>query len=115
MIGIDLVSVSRISHAIDRHGDRFLLRFLNENELPLAKNARSTAGLWAVKEAVSKALGCGIGETLSFYDILIDKEPSGRPAVSLSGKAAALFGVNSLSVSITHDGEYAVAVAIKAS
>ncbi len=110
MIGIDVISISRIEKFIEKYGERALSRFLSPKEISLVKSAQSAAGFWAVKEAVSKALGCGIGAELSFFDIAISKTPKGAPLATLSQKAQKLHGVHTLCVSITHDKDLAIAV-----
>ncbi|MFT5660652.1 MAG: holo-[acyl-carrier protein] synthase [Sulfurimonas sp.] len=111
MIGIDLIKTSRMDHLIERFGEKALLKFLSENEIKLVKNNKTAAGFWAVKEAVSKALGVGIGSQCSFHDILISKTAKGAPKIKLSEKITQEFNVKNASISITHDGEYAIAVA----
>ena len=110
MIGIDLIKTDRMETLIKRFGDRGLRKFLNDSELLLVKNPITAAGFWAAKEACAKALGCGIGSECGFHDITLSKTPKGAPIITLSPSVAAAFGVESTSVSITHDGEYAIAV-----
>lgn len=110
MIGIDLIKTDRMKRFLERFGDRGLQKFLSGNELLLIKNHRNAAGFWAAKEACAKALGCGIGAECGFHDILISKTPKGAPLIDLSERVKSAFNIQSLSVSITHDGDYAVAV-----
>lgn len=95
---------------IDRFGDKALERFLDADEIKLVKNHKTAAGFWAVKEACSKALGVGIGAECSFFDIKISKTSKGAPSIALSQKVRESFSIRDTSVSITHDGEYAIAV-----
>lgn len=111
MVGIDIISVHRIENMLIKYDTKFLARFLNDGEYHLAKNAQSTAGLWAAKEAASKALGCGICESLSFHDMTVTKSLKGSPSIVLSDKAAELFKVKKIHISITHDGGFSAAVA----
>ena len=71
------------------------------------------AGRWAAKEAVSKVLGLGV-RGIGWRDIEIERLPTGQPAVRLHGRAAARadqLGMGRVAVSITHEREYAVAIA----
>jgi hypothetical protein len=71
------------------------------------------AGRWAAKEAVSKVLGLGV-RGIGWRDIEIDRLPTGQPAVRLHGRAAARaeqLGMGRIAVSISHEAEYAVAIA----
>lgn len=111
MLGIDLVRIERIQKALDKHGNLFLCKFLSEEEIKESKNTASIAAKWAAKEAVSKALGCGIGAKLGFLDIKIIKNEGGAPFALLSEKSSALFGIDRVYISITHDGDYALAAA----
>jgi holo-[acyl-carrier protein] synthase len=111
VIGIDLVKVDRIEKLHKRFGERGLQKFLSPNEILIAKKRETIAGFWAVKEAVSKAIGTGIGKDCSFHDIEIYKDSRNAPKVRLSEKLKEQFSIREVAVSITHDGDYAVAVA----
>lgn len=110
MIGIDLIKIDRMKRLMERFGDRGLQKFLSAEEMILIKNARNAAGFWAAKEACSKALGCGISAECGFHDIVLSKTPRGAPCLTLSRRVSEAFGITDTSVSITHDGEYAIAV-----
>lgn len=110
MIGIDLVKTSRMNRLIERFGDKALQKFLVDEEIKLVKNYKTAAGFWAVKEAVSKALGVGIGSECGFHDVKISKTSKGAPKLELSSRLTQNFSIKESSVSITHDGEYAIAV-----
>jgi phosphopantetheinyl transferase len=71
------------------------------------------AGRWAAKEAVSKVLGLGV-RGVGWRDIEIVRLPTGQPTVRLHGRAKARaeqLGMGRVAVSISHEGEYAVAIA----
>ncbi len=110
MIGIDLIKTSRMQHMMDRFENKALERFLSKDEIELVKNYKTAAGFWAVKEAASKALGVGIGRECGFLDITISKNQKGAPQIEFSEKVLKSFNIKGTSVSITHDGEYAIAV-----
>lgn len=110
MIGIDLIKTSRMECLIERFGDKALLRFLCETEISLVKNFKTAAGFWAIKEAFSKAIGTGIGAKCSFHDMKIYKDESGAPHLALAKHLVEKYKILDTSISITHDGEYAIAV-----
>ena len=110
MIGIDLIKTSRMNRLIKRFGEKALQRFLSQNEIKLIKNYKTAAGFWAAKEACSKALGVGIGSDCGFHDITICKSTKGAPKLKLLKKLLDNFNITDTSLSITHDGEYAIAV-----
>ena len=110
MIGIDLIKTSRMNRLIERFGEKALRRFLSDDEITLVKNYKTASGFWAAKEACSKALGVGIGAECSFHDICIYKTSKGAPKLKLSKRLLDSFKVTDSSLSITHDGDYAIAV-----
>ena len=110
MIGIDLIRLDRIERSLERFGNKFLQRYLSEEEILLVKNAKNAAGFWAAKEACSKALGTGIGKECSFHDITLSKTSRGAPEVRFSQVLMQRYNIIDSSLSITHDGDYAIAV-----
>ncbi len=110
MIGIDLIKIDRMKRLIDKYDTKFLEKFLSAGEIELVKNHRTAAGFWAAKEAASKALGCGIGAECGFDDITISKTAKGAPQLKLSERVRTHFSIESSALSITHDGDYAIAV-----
>lgn len=110
MIGIDLIKIQRMQSSLERFGDKFLLRYLSPDEMTLIKNHKTAAGFWAAKEACSKALGCGIGSECGFHDIILSKTLKGAPKVTLTAALLEKYAIEDMSLSITHDGEYAIAV-----
>ncbi len=110
MIGIDLISAPRMKRMMERFGDKALARFLSQSEIDMVKNYRTAAGFWAAKEACSKALGTGIGKECTFHDMTISKTSKGAPVIALSDHLLKRYHISDISLSITHDGDYAVAV-----
>lgn len=96
--------------SLERFGEKFLKRFLSSDEILLIKNPKNAAGFWAAKEACSKALGCGIGKECGFHDIILSKTSKGAPCITLSKKLLIKYAITDMSLSITHDGDYAMAV-----
>src|SRR6478609_751472 len=113
-LGIDIIKVDRILASLERFGPRFTKRVLTEGEQRYVRGRPETmAGRWAAKEAVSKVLGLGV-RGIGWRDIEIERMPTGQPAVRLHGRAAARaeqLGMERIAVSITHESDYAVAIA----
>lgn len=113
--GIDLIEIERIQKALDRHGDRFLKRIYTPAEITNARgSAPELAARFAAKEATSKALGTGIGP-VSWVEMEILNERSGKPILRLSGRAKAIAqaqGFATWSVSLTHTKGMAAAVVV---
>jgi len=113
-LGIDIIKVERIRAALDKFGDRFSHRVLTDHERKYVRNRPETfAGRWAAKEAVSKVLGLGV-RGIGWRDIEVQRLPTGQPSVRLHGRAAQRaeqLGMGRIALSITHESDYAVAVA----
>jgi len=113
--GVDLIEISRIEEAISRHGKHYLERIYTPAELELCgKRVESLAGRFAAKEAVAKALGCGIGD-VSWKEIEILADEQNAPVLHLHGEAtlkADKLGLTSWSVSLSHSQSHAIAIAV---
>jgi holo-[acyl-carrier protein] synthase len=118
-LGTDIVRVSRIRAMIEQHGPDFIERVFSQSEQDEAAKRRDPAeyyaGRWALKEAMAKAMGCGIGEKCGWKDISTKNHENGRPEAILSGKAletATGLNVSCIHISISHEQEYACATVI---
>ncbi|AXP09017.1 holo-ACP synthase [Campylobacter hepaticus] len=109
-VGCDIVCISRIEKIHTRHGKNFLDKFLSPQEQILVKNPATLAGLWAAKEAASKALGLGICELCTFFDIQISKDKRNAPKLQYSQKLIHDFNIQESSLSISHDNGFAIAI-----
>ena len=108
-VGTDIVAISRVDDSLSKFKSKFLNRFLDEDEIKLAQKNETIAGFWAAKEALSKALGCGIGKELAFKDIKIKKNNKNMPYFELNNSK---FDIIDSSLSISHDGGFAIAVVV---
>lgn len=113
--GIDLVEIERLSKLRPEIRQRFLERVFTPRELAeVGGSDASLAGRFAVKEAVSKALGTGIGK-LGWQHIEVARGLQGEPVLHLSGEAqaeAGRLGLSEWSISISHTRTHAVAIAV---
>ncbi len=98
-IGTDIVKISRMEESIKSLS--FVKRVFTEREREYCKKAESFAGIFACKEAYLKAAGTGI--TFPLTDIEILHNDKGKPYIN---------GISNCDVSISHDGEYAIAAVI---
>ena len=117
--GIDLVEIRRIQRSVDRYGRRFLDRVYTPAEqaycLSKRRAAESFAARFAAKEAGAKALGTGIRYGVSWLEIEVVREASGRPTIQFHGRAAQIalrLGVVHAALSITHTDLLAMASVI---
>ncbi len=106
-IGIDIVNIKRIEKLIEKFGIK-KLKFLNEDEI-YTNEPQSIAGIFASKEAFSKALSTGIGKEFSFKDISVLKDKKGKPFIEINSSK---IKIKNCDVSISHDGGFAIAAVI---
>ena len=120
-VGTDILQIDRVEAVVDRLGEKFVKRILT----PAAQveyNASSQpnrllAKRFAVKEAVAKALGTGIGRGVSWQDIQLEHNADGAPLIQLSGgalKVASERGGNRVEISLADEIDYVVAFAVLA-
>ena len=113
-IGLDLCEISRMERLAG--DDWFLNRYFTGDEIAYIRTkgksaAQTMAGIFAAKEALTKALGTGI--TFDLKEIGISHDEAGMPGYSLAGRAEELGGGNRFWLSITHDGGIAAAVCVR--
>jgi holo-[acyl-carrier protein] synthase len=118
-VGTDLIEIARIAQSIDRFGDHFLHRVFTPREIAYCRrkknSAESFAARFAAKEAGAKALGTGISQGIRWIELEVAREPSGRPTLQLTGRAALRarsLGVATVALSLTHSKDIALAVVV---
>ncbi len=116
-IGVDVVDIERMKLALERT-PRIRQRLFTEREIAYCEKFRFAerhyAGRWAAKEAVTKALGCGL---IQWNGVEVVRRPRRAPTVRISGKIerfADMVGIREeeLQISITHSELSAVAVCV---
>lgn len=114
-VGVDTVSLSRFENKLvdtPRLKERLFLESETNTDGAEAGN-HTLAGRFAAKEAVIKALAGEPG--IEWHGIEVGKESSGKPVIWLHGETAKVAlrqGVRKLHVSISHDGDSAVAFVV---
>ena len=122
-IGTDLIYISRIQKAFDRHGERFLKRILGAGEREKFQRRYDRdphrgitflATRFAAKEAFSKAIGLGMRMPMHWSAMQTLNAPSGKPMVVLTEELKtwyeARFG--EAHVSLTDESDLAMALVI---
>ena len=118
-IGADIVEVKRIRNldSLEKFADKILS--LNELEVFKSqideKKVTFLAKQFAAKEAVSKALGTGIGKDIRFNQIEILRNSDGKPYLNHDGMITTIFndlGITKTHVSLSDEKEYAIAFAV---
>ena len=116
-IGVDLCEISRMDKI--ELSSRVLERFFSEEERAYLTDrvgglSETIAGMYAAKEAFSKALGTGVrGFELKEVEVL--HSPEGQPYYIISGKALEAQKqrrIDRMFLSISHDGGMAIAFAV---
>lgn len=118
-VGTDIVDVARIEKVFAKQGDNFAQRLLSAAELQEFAHqlypARFLAKRWALKEAVSKALGTGIAQGVRFKDMTVAHKSSGQPFLVLTGstlKKSDELGINNWAISISDEKHHTVAFVV---
>lgn len=115
-IGTDIIEIERIDRAIN-NTPMFLEKIFTKRELKeLTKSklrVESVAGNFAVKEAVSKAIGTGM-RGVAFSDIEVFRDELGKPIVEISDKVKELIKVDNyiFNISISHNRTCAIAFVV---
>ena len=117
-IGTDIIECLRIAQMIQRHGEQFIERVYTPHEIQYCQARKQAtqhfAGRWAAKEAVLKALGTGWIRGISWRDVEVRTETSGKPTIVLRGgarDAADAQGISEVLISISHCRTFATAYA----
>lgn len=112
-VGIDLVNINRFDKLKDK--DKFINKIFTNNELVYINkhnNSNETvAGIYSSKEAFLKAIKKGINN-YSLKDIEVLHDDNGAPYITLHNELKELYKDLDISLSISHDGEYATSVVI---
>lgn len=90
-LGSDLIDIRRIEKTLERYGSRFTDRLFTEIEQAKSdkrrERAASYAKRFAAKEAMSKALGTGISNSVYWRDMGVVNLPGGKPTMKLTNGA----------------------------
>ena len=115
-IGVDVVDIARFEALMERQ-PTFINRVLTDEEIHHRDGSRrssaSLAARFAAKEAVAKSLGGPAG--LSWHDVVVVTDESGRPTLKMTGTVEAFaraLHVAHWHISLTHDGGHSIAYVI---
>tara|TARA_B100001121_G_scaffold149355_1_gene130742 strand:- start:194 stop:577 length:384 start_codon:yes stop_codon:yes gene_type:complete len=116
-VGTDIIQVNRLKKSLNKK--LFLSRIYSKEEILKCKrskvNSNCFAKRFAAKEAFSKALGTGISKGISFNEIVVLNEKSGKPYIKLINKTKKIVErklkkkIYKISLSIADEKDYAVA------
>lgn len=118
-VGVDLVHLPRLRAVIERWHDRFLRRVFTEAEIAYCLARRDPiphfGARFAAKEAALKALGTGLTLGVRWHELEVRRERGQPPVLVCSGRTRELVrrrGGDRVLVTLSHDGEYALAQAV---
>ena len=119
-MGIDLVENDRMRAMLDRWGAKLRNRLFLASEQEYCESKAAPyhhyAARFAVKEAVSKAFGTGMGAHITWRDVEVVRDgASGAPSIRLLAGARKLAderGIETVLVSLSHTRKYSVAQAL---
>jgi holo-[acyl-carrier protein] synthase len=118
-IGVDLALITRIRQVMERWDERFLQRVFTDEEIAYCRRRRDPAqhlaARFAAKEATLKALGTGLSMGVRWRELEVRRERGQAPTMELHGRCRALArakGGERVLLSLTHDGDYAMAQAM---
>lgn len=116
-VGLDVCEVKRVRRAMARSG--FTRRVFDDDEVRecdrRARRHLHYAARFAAKEAFFKALGTGWGRGVGWQEVAVRSDGRHAPTLRVRGTAARRarsLGVTQSHLSLSHSGEYAVAVVV---
>ena len=114
-VGVDMIENERVARSMERFGDRFMNRIFTEQEQQHCEGrVPSLAGRFAIKEAVAKALGTGVGD-MNWTDIEVVNDARGKPELVLHNSALIMAkeqGLVHWSISLSHTDTHAIGFAV---
>lgn len=118
--GNDIVRISRFEESIEQCGETFLKRIYTDEEINYCESRRmckyqSYAARFAAKEAVYKAVAPNSSADIEWKNIEVRRFENGKPYIKLYGKLKEIAegkNIKSIDLSLSHDGDYAMATVV---
>ena len=122
-VGTDMVLITRLKAALDRHGERFAEKVLGPQEMQRYRQRKAKVELrglrylgtrFAAKEAFSKALGLGMRMPMTWRAMQLLNAPGGKPEAVCSGalkEHMEKLGLRA-QVSVTDEADFAMAFVV---
>ena len=115
--GNDIIRISRVKDSIEQVGETFLKRVYTDEEINYCESRRmckyqSYAARFAAKEAVYKAIAPETSHEVEWKNIEVKRQENGKPYIELYGKLKEIAEekkIDSIDLSLSHDGDYAMA------
>ena len=88
-IGTDIINIKRMKSILKRNGSSFKNKYFSVNEIKYCETKKNPSAFYAkrfaAKEALTKALGTGIGRGVNIKNIEVVNDPLGKPCIKLKG------------------------------
>ena len=118
--GNDIIRISRVKESIEQIGEKFLKRVYTDEEINYCESRRmckyqSYAARFAAKEAAYKAIAPNSSEDIEWKDIEVKRKENGKPYIEFHGKLKEIANeknIDSMDLSLSHDGDYAMATVV---
>lgn len=118
-IGVDIVDIARIKSSLERFANHFENKIFTKDEIDYCRSkadpSKHFAGRFAIKEAVMKCMGKGMGQGVDWKDIEVLQKETGQPFLRIQGRGKNIFEglqLKEILISISHEKSYAVGQAI---
>lgn len=120
LCGNDIIMISRVKDSIEQVGENFLKRIYTDEEINYCESRRmckyhSYAARFAAKEAVYKAISPETSHEVEWKNIEVKRYDNGKPYIELYGKLKDIAEekkVKKIELSLSHDGDYAIATVV---
>ena len=117
-VGVDIIAISRMKDVLETSGKVFMKKVFTPYEQERAEahpdKVAYAAMTFAAKEAIFKTFGIGWHFGVQFNEIEVRDGKFGEPIPVLTGRFAEIAaerGVSRVLLSLSYDGDYAVAMA----
>ena len=117
-IGVDIISINRIKGTVENAGKVFLDKVFTKSEQQTLERRQGSmtylAMVFAAKEAIVKSFATGPENNMNWTDIEIKYGEHGEPTAVLKGafgEMASQRGVSKVLLSLSNDGDFAIAMA----
>lgn len=110
--GVDIVQLRRIKNAIERWQERFIFRVYTQKEIDYCRRQKMEFIHFAVRFAAKEAVMKALGRRTKWKEIEIINDERGKPVIKLSDRAkkvATEQQAEKIFLSLSHDGDYAIA------
>lgn len=111
LIGTDIEQISRMETALART-PRMRERLFTATERAYCEGRAHPAQHYAARFCAKEAFAKVVGAPLCWQQVEVTREESGPPVIRVRGEAAAALAGRTVRLSLSHAGDYAIAVVL---